>query len=479
MNEVDSSHDMIPAAPIPHEQWPRFRRMLRLLQDSVIAVWPEAAYEKEFIDRSRPFFPLFIASNPEAVKHVLATNASNYVKTVAARRQLRPALGDGMITAEGETWRRHRRVAQGAFRAQKLEALVPAMTGIAEESCLRWQALGDGATVDAAEEMTRLALRIIARTMFSTDVDEDTERILGETSHYQETLGRLGLFDLLQVPEWATPWRHWKARRLLWNFDHTIARLIAKRREEAGSQSVDLLSMLLEARDEETGGRLKDAEVRDEVATILAAGNETTANALAFCWYLLSIHPWAEEKLHAELAEVLGGRAPTAADLPQLRYTRMVIDETMRLYPPVHTLERKALAADEIIGHRIPKGAIVVVSPWLIHRHRKLWDEPELFDPERFAPERATKPHRFSYIPFGGGPRTCLGASFAMTEALAVVATIAQHYRLRLKPGYKVEPVARITLRPRGGLPMLIEKRARSQRPVKARHDPASSAHRF
>ena len=237
-----------------------------------------------------------------------------------------------------------------------------------------------------------------------------------------------------------------------------VGGLIARRRE-TGAHTEDLLALLLAARDAETGEPMSDTQIRDEVATILLAGHETTANALAWTWYLLSGDAAVAARLHAELAAVLGGRVPTAGDLPNLAYARMVLEEAMRLYPPAHSFSRQALAEDRIAGRRIPAGAVVIVAPWLLHRHRRLWDEPDAFDPGNFAPERAAARPRFAYIPFGGGPRGCIGASLAMTEALVILATVAQRYAPRLVPHHRVVPVGLITLRPEGGMPMFLDRR--------------------
>ncbi len=234
---------------------------------------------------------------------------------------------------------------------------------------------------------------------------------------------------------------------------------LMRREAAAGGQSVDLLARLLEARDAETGRTMDPKEVRDQVVTIFMAGHETTALALTWTWYLLSQHPAEEAKFHAELERQLGGRVPRFEDLAQLRYTRMVLEESMRLYPPAHTISREALAEDEVVGHRVAKGSVVSIVPWVIHRHRTLWDRPDAFDPERFAPEPVAARPRFAYIPFGGGPRICIGAGFAMTEAMIILAMIGQRYRLRLAPDAAIEPVGLITLRPRDGLPMVLERR--------------------
>jgi cytochrome P450 len=216
--------------------------------------------------------------------------------------------------------------------------------------------------------------------------------------------------------------------------------------------------MLMLARDEETGEVMDDRQLRDEVMTLLLAGHETTSNALTWTWYLLAQHPDVEAKLHAELAEVLGGRVPTIQDLPKLTYTRMIVDEAMRLYPPVYALARGGVAADQVGGYDLPAGAIITMSPYLTHRHPEFWPEPEKFDPERFTPEEEAKRPRYAYVPFGGGPRQCIGNSFALTEAQLILATVAQQYRLRLAPGYQMELEPMITLKPKGGLPMNLEK---------------------
>jgi cytochrome P450 len=248
---------------------------------------------------------------------------------------------------------------------------------------------------------------------------------------------------------------------MLTGFDEVIDRLITSReRAPADGQPKDLLARLIAARDVETGGGMSAEEVRDQVVTIFMAGHETTAQALTWTWYLLSQHPAAEARLHAELAQVLGGRTPRHEDLAKLPYARTVIEESMRLYPPAHTLSRTSVKEDQVSGHRVRPGTTIIIVPWLLHRNPKLWDRPDRFDPERFAPERAASRHRFAYIPFGAGPRICIGAAFAMAEAVLILASIAQRYRFRLKPGFPVEPQALITLRARHGMEMVLERRS-------------------
>ena len=246
---------------------------------------------------------------------------------------------------------------------------------------------------------------------------------------------------------------------ILDEFDASVDRLLTERGRAPDAEPKDLLARLIAARDTETGGGMTAQEVRDQVVTIFMAGHETTAQALAWTWYLLSHHPAAEAKLHEELAGVLGGRTPRNEDLVNLPYTRMVLEEAMRLYPPAHTLGREPIAADEVLGHRIPARSTVLVVPWMLHRKPSLWERPDRFEPERFSAEQTAARPRFAYLPFGAGPRICIGAAFAMAEGTLILATIAQRYRLHLKPGHPVEPQGLITIRPRYGLPMILERR--------------------
>lgn len=268
---------------------------------------------------------------------------------------------------------------------------------------------------------------------------------------------RPSVLDLLNLPDWLPRWGTARAATLFKTSDAVIADLIARRRA-APDLGSDLLGILLGA---STAGDapLSAREIRNQVATILTAGHETTANALTWTWYLLALHPAVEAKLHREVDQVLGGREPDFADMARLVYTRMVIEEAMRLYPPVHTLSRTALADDEIAGHRVPAGSTVLIVPWLLHRHRRLWPDPERFEPERMSPERTAARPRFAYIPFGAGPRICIGASLAMTEALLILASVARQWRPRLLETPPVEPIGLITLRPRYPMMMHLERR--------------------
>ncbi len=280
--------------------------------------------------------------------------------------------------------------------------------------------------------MMAATLNIISRTMFSSDSDHIVAIMERGAGRYQARM-RPNIMDFLGLPAWlAGLARSRIADRTLGEFDAEIDRLIKMRSSEPGNGPRDLLALLIEARDEQTGGGMSAQEVRDHVITIFMAGHETTAMAMTWTWYLLSQHPAEEARLHAELEAVLGGRTPNHEDLGKLTYTRMVIEESMRLYPPVHTIAREALADDTLAGRHVPKGSTVLIVPWVLHRHLKLWQNPWRFDPTRFSPEQSAARPRFSYLPFGGGRRICIGAAFATAEAMILLATVAQRYRLRL-----------------------------------------------
>jgi cytochrome P450 len=451
----DSANSPVLPAPAPPRGPLPFFEFFRVLRDNMIATYSEQAYEAEILDRKIFGKHRFLVSQPAAIKHVLLDNAANYQKTEIARRLLEPGLGRGLVTSEGETWRRHRRTMAPAFDHRSIAAYTPIMSTAAEQLLANWRALGTHVPVDVATAMMKLTLHIISRTMFSTDSEAMVAIMERGAERYQAGM-RPNVMDFLGFPAWiaALP-RQQVADRTLGEFDAEIDRLIRLRSQPSGDPHNDLLARLIAARDAESGTAMTAKDVRDHVITIFMAGHETTAMAMTWTWYLLSQHPREEAALHAELETVLGGRTPTDKDVGKLVYTRMVIEESMRLYPPVHTISRAALADDTLAGQHIPKGSTVLIAPWVLHRHRLLWKNPEAFIPERFSAEQSAARPRFSYLPFGGGRRICIGAAFAMTEATVLLATIAQRYRLQLVPGHPVEPRGLITLRARHGMHMV------------------------
>jgi cytochrome P450 len=451
----DSVSAPVLPAPVPRRGRMSIFEFFRTLRDNMVATYTEDAYERDIVERTMFGQRRFLVNEPTAIKHVLLDNASNYRKTEITRRILEPGLGRGLITSEGETWRRHRRIMSPAFDHRSIASYTSIMVEAAQEMQKGWSAGRPGAAIDVATEMMAVTLNIISRTMFSSDSDRIVTIMERGAGRYQAEM-RPNIMDFIGFPAWlAGLGRIRVAGRTLGEFDVEIDRLIKLRSANPENGPKDLLSRLIAARDEQTGGGMSAQEVRDHVITIFMAGHETTAMAMTWTWFLLSQHPAVEAKLHAELQSVLGARAPASEDLSKLSYARMVIEESMRLYPPVHTIAREALADDTLAGRRIPKGSAVLIAPWVLHRHRRLWQNPGRFDPERFSPEQAAERPRFSYLPFGGGRRICIGAAFATAEATILLAAIAQRFRLRLVPGHCVEPQGLITLRARHGMKMV------------------------
>ena len=396
---------------------------------------------------------VYLVNEPEFIRHILVTNQNNFTKSRALQRA-KVLLGEGLLTSEGEAHLRQRRLVQPAFHRPRLIGYSKMMTDYAVRTRERWR---DGETLDVASEMMRLTLAVVGKTLFSADVEAEAGEI-GEA-----LTAILHMFDLLMMPfseyleklPLPSVRRFEKARGRL---DHTIYGMIAERRG-GGEDRGDLLSMLLLSRDEDGSGGLSDQQVRDEALTLFLAGHETTAQTLMWTWYLLSQNPECESRLHEEVDRVLGGRAPTFDDLPQLRYTEMVLAESMRMYPPAWAIGRKSIDAFELGGYGISKGSILILSPYVTQRDARFFPDPERFDPERWTPEaRDTRP-KFSYFPFGGGARLCIGERFAWMEGALVVAAIAQKWRLRLVSGHRVEPLPLITLRSKYGMKMTVTSR--------------------
>jgi cytochrome P450 len=460
MSAIESGETPVVAAPRQTEGRASLRQSLRAMRDNALSAYGPKDFNADIIAERILWRRMFIINEPNAIRYVVLDNAANYTKSEVGRRLLEPGLGRGLLTSEGETWRRHRRIMAPAFDPRSVSGYAPIMTSVTEDLLEKWDALAEPRELDVAAAMMQLTLHIISQAMFSSDSNEIVNVIESGVNKYQ-TIVRPSLLDLLHFPLWlARLLAPQPTDGIFDEFDRKVDRLLTERGREPNAEPKDLLARLIAARDSETGGGMTPKEVRDQVVTIFMAGHETTSLALSWTWYLLSQHPAVEAKLHAELAAVLGGRTPANDDVPNLRYTRMVVEESMRLFPPAHTFGRQPIADDEILGHRIPAGAEVLILPWLVHRKPSLWEDPERFDPERFAPERAAARPRFAYIPFGAGARICIGAAFAMTEAVLILATIAQRYRLHLVPGHLVEPQGLITLRPRYGLRMTLQRRA-------------------
>jgi cytochrome P450 len=402
-------------------------------------------------------YRLVQVSHPDGIQHVLQENNHNYSKNSPTLREFRRVLGSGLFTSEGAFWLRQRRLMQPAFHRQRIAALGEMMVNATQAMLETWQpAIASGGPLDISREMMALTLEIACRALFSADIQPHVQEIgQAVTAIVEEVMFR---FDhpFYPSPAFPTP-RNRRYRAAMQALDRIAYELIQQRRRQPVDGG-DLLSLLMEMRDEDTGEGMTDQQLRDEVVTLLIAGHETTATALSWTFYLLSQNPLAEQRLRLELAQVLSGRLPTAADLPSLPYSRMVIDESMRLYPPAWVTERIAVADDEICGYAIPAGSIVVVSPYVMHHHPAYWENPESFDPQRFLPERSAGRPRYAYFPFGGGPRMCIGNSLALTETQLVLACVYQWYHLELASGQPVvEPLPLVTLRQKGGLWMDVQ----------------------
>ncbi len=398
---------------------------------------------------------LYVLSHPEYVREILVTNQGNFVKSRALQRA-KVLLGEGLLTSEGQHHLRQRRLVQPAFHRDRLAGYASAMSECAVRARERWQ---PGGSMDVSVEMAQLTLSVVAKTLFSANVESEASEIGSAMTTVLEMFRLLLLpfseyLEKLPLPHVR---RFEKARARL---DATIYGLIRERRK-SGVDTGDLLSMLLLAQDEEKhSGGMTDEQVRDEALTLFLAGHETTANALTWTWYLLSQHPEAERKLHEEIDAVLGDRPPELADVPQLRYAEMILAEALRLYPPAWAIGRKALEAFTIGGFEIPANSICIVSPYVVQRDARWFPDPEKFDPERWTPEAREARPKFCYFPFGGGARVCIGERFAWMEGVIVMAAIAQKWRFRLEPGQHVEPLPLITLRVKNGLRMIAEPRA-------------------
>lgn len=399
----------------------------------------------------------YLLMQPAYIRHVLVHNVDNYCKGIGFRK-LGLTLGNGLFLSEGELWRQQRRLMQPPFTHKGIQQFADDMVWATKQMLTTWQtAAQTGEPLAMDEEMMQLAMQIIGRTMFRTDITAEAHEAADAFTYVLNFVSErsVTLFDIpLFVP---TPTNR-RFNRSLHFLRTYIDSIIAKRRAAPTAQE-DLLTMLLTARDEEHGTTMSEQQLRDEVMTIFFAGHETTAQALTWTWYLLSQHPEVEAELHAELDRVLAGRAPTVADLPNLSYTRMVFQEALRLYPPVLMFVRDAIDWDEIDGYPIPPRSMMVLNPYLMHRHPAFWQQPKQFDPERFRPGTYEERPHYAYFPFGGGRRTCLGDKFALLEGQIVLALVAQRYRLRLLPDHRVEPMMLGTLRPRYGMPMIVEAR--------------------
>jgi cytochrome P450 len=397
----------------------------------------------------------YLLNHPSHVKHVLQDNHQNYVKGWVFDR-LKPYWGESLLTADGSTWRKQRRRVQPLFKREHTSGFTPIITQRTAEMLERWKTAADSRQeLVLYDEMTRLALVIIGDVLFGVELWQDAER-LARCSQVALRVLKTRVAALAPLPLWVPTADNRRFNAAMRTLNDGISSIVEQNRKAEGP-GASFLAMLMEARDTETGERMSDRELHEEAIGMLQQGHDTVGEALAWTWYLLSMHPEVERRLSAEVSSVLGDRVPVVADLEQLPYSRTVVQESLRLVPPVWIIPRNALKEDEIGGYRIPAGSTVLLCPYLTHRHREFWENPEAFDPDRFQPDRAKGRPRHAYFPFGGGPRLCMGVDVAMMETLLIIAMIAQKYRLHLVSCHREEPECVLDMIPRYGVKVTLQ----------------------
>jgi len=403
----------------------------------------------------------YMISDPDLIQEITVKQADKFHKSadyIDPDKGLARFLGTGLVTNDGEFWKRQRKLVAPAFHVKRIEAYAQSMVEATQAMLERWRGQS---TLDIDDEMMRATLQIVVKTLFNVDISADAKRIGDAMTALQEMVGNNSPVEAF-LPAWIPTPQRARSKKAVRDLDDIVYRLIADWRKQ-GKDNGDLLSMLMLTRDDDGNG-MSDKQVRDEAVTLFLAGHDTTANTLNWTWYLLAQNPDIEAKLHTEIDTVLQGRIPTLADLRQLPYSEMVIKESMRLFPPAYFFGRVAIEDVNLNNYKVAKGTGIGISSYAVHRDARWWDEPEAFRPERFSPENAENIRKYSYIPFGAGPRICIGNSFAMMEAHLMLVMIAQRYTLRLSPGQVVTPNPLLTMKPKGGLHMHIQ--ARTSLPV-------------
>ena len=397
---------------------------------------------------------LYLVAHPNHLKYILQENSRNYIKGENFQA-IKLVIGDGLVVKEGESWRRERHLMQPSFHRQKVGTLVNLMTKNIAQMLDNWSNIDSDKPLDIFAEMMQLAQTILLESLLSIDSKDEINKLNQAWDNAYEYLSSQ-LWAVLKLPLWIPTPKNRRFQQAMQTLDATIYRIIRERRKSIKPPD-DLLSMLMDAYDQESGQGMSDEQLRDEIMTIFTGGFETSAAVLAWTWHLLSQNPRVEYQLQEEISRVLDGRTPTLEDLPSLKYTRMILEESMRLYPGAWVFTRTNLESDQIGDYQIPAHSLIMVSPYVTHHLPSFWENPEEFNPERFTQEQAAKRPRYAYLPFGGGSRQCIGEIFAMTEMQLIVAMIAQRYRLHSVPGHPVEEEPMFTLRPRHGILMTLE----------------------
>jgi cytochrome P450 len=456
---IEGIADWVPPAPQPRPEPPGLLAMLRTIYNNPLEAWCRAHFEEPIVTGRLISTQVVIVNEPAAVRRVLLDNAANYRKDWLQRRVLSNGLIEGLLSAEGDHWRMQRRALSPVFARRMVASFATAMLDASDQLIARWRD-NDGKKVDVAADVTRLTLDVLQRTIFSDGIGQDPEQFRIALTEFFNVIGRIDGLDVIGFPSFVPRLGQRKTRAVRRFFDAAIDTMIASRRKslaEGKAVSNDILTLLLQAQDPETGQGMSEAEVRANIITFISAGHETTANTLSWSLYLLSQSPAWRERVAAEAKREPFEPVETLSD--RLVETRAVIEEAARLYPPIVAISRQAIGPDNLCGIAIKPGALVVVAPYVLHRHRSLWDRPDVFDPARFLGRAREAIDRYAYLPFGAGPRICIGATFAMQEATIVLASIMKIFILELARGHAVWPVLRVTLRPEGGLPMIVRRR--------------------
>jgi cytochrome P450 len=440
----------------PEKSYPAIK-LVQIARQNLLAIWPETTFSDEFFGHTLFRRQLFICNSPDTVRQVFVDDADNFQrKSPQQRHALRPLIGDGLFISDGPLWKERRRTIAPLTHISKLPELSLAMTQAAIRCASLWQTKC-GTEIDALAEMAAMTADVICRTIFGSALSEAAAAaVVGGFTHYQALIGQMDLLSLLGLPDFLPRLHGWRVHRSAARIHAVIDQLIEEVLGEQCRGEPSFIQSL--AQDAASAGGLSADAIRNEISVLFMAGHETTANTLAWAWFLLSQDASTEQRLHAEI-DALDGEAATYADLPRLPLTRAIIEETLRLFPPVPIQAREAQQQRIIAGRVVPGGSLMLLVPWLLHRHKRLWDAPDAFLPDRFMPGGSGIPSRYAYVPFSIGPRICTGAAFGLTEAVLCLATLAQRFRLHLRPGWPVMPICRLTLRPGDRLPMQLEAR--------------------
>jgi cytochrome P450 len=452
----------IPPAPKPQPRPLGPFALIRTLKRNPLECWATQHFEQPIVSGGLPIGHVLLVHEPRSIRQVLLDIAANYRKDYLQRRVLSAGLSEGLLSAEGEQWRVQRKVLAPIFARKKVLGFGSAMTGAADDLIRRWGRLGDGATIEVGAEMAKVTLDVLERTIFSDGFGSDAEVIRLAMATYFNTIGKISPLDVLGVPDFVPRFSRVRIRSTLNFFESEVEKVISARRRILAARPDDapndLLTHLLQAFDSETEG-ITEGELRSNILTFVAAGHETTANTLSWAMFLLSQSREWRQRVEQEVDRELTEGATALSD--RLVETRAVIEESIRLYPPIAAISRVALDDDDLGGERVRRGSLIVMSPYVLHRHRLLWHRPNVFDPRRFLGIDRSTIDRFAYLPFGVGPRKCIGSTFALQEATLVLATIVKNFSFELSPGHAVWPTLRVTLRPANGLPMVIRKRTK------------------